>query len=657
VPSKREADLARAARDEDLALSGLAKPATLKRLQLGTVLGVDETRELTGLEQQAVSYEIPYFTPDGTRLKHSRWKIISVGEDLPLKYYQEPKTIPRLYFPPLLDWSKVVSDTSRAILITEGEKKAACACLHGMPAVGLGGVWNWKSKKWAMPVVRDFDLVDWKDREVEICYDADMSENENVARALDALTGVLSKRGAAVFIRYLPQAEGLSSLDDFLVSKGRQEYEELECPEADFSEKLRAFNSDLVYVVEMVGYYSTRERVFYSNPQKLLQRYGDIKILSESGRQTPAIKEWAEWPHRRMVTRLSYEPGKERFANGALNDWRGWGVKPRRGEVGGLLDVIRSIDDHEWLLQWLAYPLQNPGAKMYTAVLVWSAETGTGKTFIGSVMRDIYGADNSGTITSDDLHDERLSWLRNKQFILGEEVSSSNRRADSGVLKHVITGETVRVNEKYQPAYTLPNKANFMFTSNNPDAVRIERGDRRFWVGRLSKHRPQKFWDELDRWRKADGGGAFMYYLLKSVDLKGFNPRARAPETDEKAHMIYTGMSSLEQWCEDLMMDPDQFFGDVAALAKGKDVFEVADLMAFMPPELERMTPTPTAVGRALARTGAVRAGVVRVGGATKRLLAVRNLEFWDEHRSDKAAWAANYAGKMTVGDKKRRRG
>ena len=33
-----------------------------------------------------------------------------------------------------------MADPTVTIIITEGEKKAACACKHGLPTIGLGGV-------------------------------------------------------------------------------------------------------------------------------------------------------------------------------------------------------------------------------------------------------------------------------------------------------------------------------------------------------------------------------------------------------------------------------------------------------------------------------------------------------------------------------------
>ena len=638
--------IAKLARNEDLALSGLDKPATIKKLGLATVLNVEQTRELTGLEQQCVSYEIPYFDLDGKKLKHSRWKIISVSDDIPLKYYQEPKTIPRLYFPALVDWRKIATDSGQRIIITEGEKKAAKACLDGMPALGLGGVWNWKSKKWAMPEIKDFDWIEWRGREVEVCYDADLSENENVARALAALCGMLAKRGARVFIRYLPSVEGCDSLDEFLVNKSVKAYLDLACHEADFSREMQQFNDDLMYVKRIQSYYSTYEQIVYPTYLRLQQRYGDIKVMSESGKPTPAIKEWSEWPHRRMVDSFTYEPGRPRIVDDMYNEWHAWGMEPKKGDCKQFLEVVKSIDDWPWLLKWLAYPLQYPGTKMYTSVVIWSPETGTGKTFIGSVMQDLYGPENTSTITSDDLHDERKAWAKNKAFVLGEEVSSAYYKSDTGRLKNLITGKTITINEKYEKPYDIRNTVNFMFTSNNPDAMKIERQDRRYWVGRLDGGRSAAFWTKLDKWRRDGGAAHFMHYLLHNVDCSKFNPRDKAPETAEKEHMIYSSMTDIEQWVHNFLLDPEQAFGDMATTIKGQELFTVKSLVGLASGALNDVKVSPQRLGIALSNAGVIKptGGTVRLGTArTERLFAARNMEYWKTKINDPAAWAAHY--------------
>lgn len=650
-------------RREDLAASGLGKPSIIKKLRVGKMLTRQQTAAETGVEE-AVSYEIPYFGPRGEDLKYRRWKLIPLTDDVGIKYYQDEKTIPKLYLPPLADWQRICADTSQRLVITEGEKKAACATLMGMPCISVGGVWSWKSKKWNLSTLPDFDWFEWKDRDVEVCYDGDMYTNDNVAKALDALTNMLTRRGARVYVRYLPNVEGLSKLDDFLVQRSVAEYEKLECTEAPNSVEMSRLNDDLVYVKNIKSYFSTYERHLYGDLRSLRRRYGSTKIVSDTGKQISAVDEWVQWPHMRMADRMTYAPGDGLFVDGAINDWRGWGAEPKRGSVKPFLDLIKSVEGWEWLLQWLAYPIQNPGTKLFSSVLLWSVEQGTGKTFIGDVMRDIYG-ENSNVITSVDLHDDSFVWMRNMQFILGEEVSQTRSRADAGILKHIITGDTVTVNEKYVPSFHLPNCANFMFTSNKPDAIILDRGDRRFFVSKLDRRRPQKFWNELDRWRKREGGpGFFMHYLQNSVDCKNFNPRAMPPETEEKTLMKSAGLTSVQQWVSELIEDPvsvvaDKFDEEIAKSTMRRDVFSVAQILNWLPDDL-RMT-NRVQLSNALTMLGAVRnSSPVRLDkGKQLRLVAIQNLDYWRERVGVNKEWAANYEKKLTPikkADKRRRK-
>jgi len=641
----------RALRLDDLQRSGLDKPGIIKKLGFSAMLSKTQTSADTGIDD-AVAYTIPYYSPRGEDLDYCRWKIFPLtDDDLSIRYTQDEKTIPHLYLPPLVDWMKICGDTSQRLIITEGEKKAACATNMGLPAIALGGVWAFTSKKWHLKKISDFDWFDWRGREVEVCYDGDMYTNENVAKALDALVGLLSKLGARIFIRRLPTMDGISKLDDFLVAKGVKSYLKLECPEADTSREMSNLNDDLCYVKDIMSWFSTHERILYGAEAQIRRRYGDIKIMSDTGKTIAAIDEWMCWPHRRMVERITYAPGHAQFVNGELNDWPGWGVDARRGTCGMFLDLIKSVENWEWFLKWLAYPIQNPGAKMFTAVMIWSVEQGTGKTFIGDVMRDIYG-DNANVITSVELHDDSLVWAQNKQFILGEEVSQTRNRSDAGILKHLITGSVVRVNQKYVKQYELPNRCNFMFTSNQPDAIFIDRTDRRFFVGELNRQRPQKWWRELDKWRKRDGGPSFFrHYLENNVDCSKFDPEERPPETEDKKQMQFMGMTSLEQWVHELIEDPVTVLegggNGLGKLHKGRDVFKVEQLVDFLPENLEREA-NNVKVGKALTKMGAVRGGNVRLspGKGQARLYAIRNLEYWRDNAASKRLWAENFEGK-----------
>ena len=262
------------------------------------------------------------------------------------------------------------------------------------------------------------------------------------------------------------------------------------------------------------------------------------------------------------------------------------------------------------------------------------------------------------------MHDESCVGMRNKQCILGEEVMQERRKAESGILKHIITGSTITVNEKYVPSYKLPNCANLMFTSNRPDAIIMDKNDRRFFVGKLDKERPMKFWNHLDAWRKKEGGpSAFMYYLVNSVDCSKFNPRAAAPETIEKKQMQDAAMTSLQQWVSDLLLDPivaiATVVGDVglAKEALKRDVFSIEQMLHWIPEDLKRGNIRVTLSG-ALTTLGAVRnsSPVKMHDGRQVKLFAIKNIEYWKERVGRNREWAANYEKKLTPIGKATRR-
>ena len=63
------------------------------------------------------------------------------------------------------------------------------------------------------------------------------------------------------------------------------------------------------------------------------------------------------------------------------------------------------------------------------------------------------------------------------------------------------------INAKYRPVETLTNYAQMYMTANQPNALSLDRGDRRFMV----VHAPEKkladsFYTELDKVGKADDG-------------------------------------------------------------------------------------------------------------------------------------------------------
>ena len=147
------------------------------------------------------------------------------------KYWQPPYTSPVAYWPCVIDWKEVFADPSQPIIVTEGEFKAAKLCLEGFPAVGLGGVWNFRSYERGIIFIKSLQYpeLNWHSRRVYIVFDSDITENTSVAKAAAALAEDLTERGAITYLTFLSDIENLSKtgVDDFLVHCGVDKFRDL----------------------------------------------------------------------------------------------------------------------------------------------------------------------------------------------------------------------------------------------------------------------------------------------------------------------------------------------------------------------------------------------------------------------------------------------
>jgi len=106
-------------------------------------------------------YVIPYFDLEGALIPFYRAKILDTGGG---PKYRALKDKPNhIYFPPGLP-KLLRSGQHQFIIITEGEKKAACAVKAGFPCVALSGVDCWRNRSLYLP--EDTQFVALKGRKV-----------------------------------------------------------------------------------------------------------------------------------------------------------------------------------------------------------------------------------------------------------------------------------------------------------------------------------------------------------------------------------------------------------------------------------------------------------------------------------------------------------
>jgi len=413
---------------------------------------VDDCTKLFKGFNNVDGFKIPYFTIEGKQTNFYRVRYLSLPTGFagavakPQRYTQEPNTVNEVYLPPFLDWDKIANNTSDTIIITEGELKAACACKFGHICMALGGVTVWQSSKREIPLLEPLTQINWNTRGVVIMFDSDAASNPNVAAAQVALAKMLMKLGAIVKIATLPPTVegGKQGLDDFLVDGGNLTDVMSELRGLDLGDRLATFNKQFAYVKDqdVVVELTTAQRSkrdSFSNG--LLANVNVIEYVAGNNGtrrrvETRVSTEWLKWPSRLDVERMTYQPGFPQITEDSeYNMWQGWGCKPVKGSVAPwteLLDLLFGDDaeNRAWFEKWLAYPIQNPGAKLFTSAVLWGPETGTGKSLVGYTIGEIYGK-NFGEIGNKELHADFNEWSINKQFILGDEISGSDKRQEA----------------------------------------------------------------------------------------------------------------------------------------------------------------------------------------------------------------------------------
>lgn len=262
------------------------------------------------------------------------------------------------------------------------------------------------------------------------------------------------------------------------------------------------------------------------------------------------IRLWKSSPTRRMVDpdRVVFDPKGDLEPDGGINLFHGLQVEPIQGECGQLLQLINhlcggELEVIEWLLRWMAYPLQHPGAKMRTAV-VMHGDQGAGKNLLWETVMGLYG--EYGTIINQDqLEVPYNAWASRKLLVIADEVVTRQElRHHKGRLKTYITGTHIQISEKFLPLRQESNHMNLVFLSNETEPLALDAYDRRHLVVWTSAQRERAFYDAIGAELATGGAAALMWHLIHRVDCGAFNEFTPPPLTAAKASLVELGLPS-----------------------------------------------------------------------------------------------------------------
>lgn len=240
------------------------------------------------------------------------------------------------------------------------------------------------------------------------------------------------------------------------------------------------------------------------------------------------------------------------------------------GMCSPVIDLIKHLcgtdtQALDWVLNWLAIPLQNLGTKMDTALIVHGHIQGAGKSlFFDRIMRKIY--DNYKlTLGQGQLDSQYNDWVEGKLFCVFEEILQGKERySQMGMIKQLITGDTVYINKKFVSGWTQDNFVNTVFLSNDMQPLSLEETDRRHVVLYPTSELPTDIAESLEAMLDGDDDlliRAFYTYLLFK-DTGEQTSHTHAIQTTAKTRLQELSMSSWERfykaWKEHLLDAPYQ---------------------------------------------------------------------------------------------------
>ena len=271
-------------------------------------------------------------------------------------------------------------------------------------------------------------------------------------------------------------------------------------------------------------------------------------------------KQWQASSFRQIVRidNVGFDPGGK-DANITCNLWDGWPTVPVKGECGQLIRLIKYMCGGEeketaqilfdWVIRWLAYPIQHPGAKMKSTLVVHGPQ-GTGKNLVFECIMEIYG--QYGRIIGQDAIEDRFNdWASKKLFLIADEVvARSDLYHVKNKLKSFITGDWIRINPKNLMAYEERNHVNLVFLSNERMPVVLEEDDRRHAVIWTPEKATKDFYESVAKEKSAGGVAALHDYLLH-VELGDFNEHTPPPMTLAKQELIDLSKDTINRFYEE----------------------------------------------------------------------------------------------------------
>ena len=310
----------------------------------------------------------------------------------------------------------------------------------------------------------------------------------------------------------------------------------------------------------------------FEPPAEFKKRFMHEKPLYVAGKKKNIGQVWLEWPGKRyMPNGTGFYPNPEKCPPGVFNFFRGYQVKPVKGDCSPYLHHLKQVicagDDvsYTYLIGWLANLFQRPDVKPNVAIVLKSVE-GTGKGTMAEPILEILGFHGNKTNGAYAIASRFNGLLASRLFIFADEVDLTDKHV-ADRLKGLISETTVNLERKGLEIEPLPNYCRLIFASNHTRVLNAGIRERRYLVLEPSDHKAQdsEYFETLWSWIKDNGATKLLHYLLQ-VDISNFNPY-KCPQTKALITEKLDNLSGVNRFFYNEIMNPEPFGGKARILA------------------------------------------------------------------------------------------
>ncbi len=260
---------------------------------------------------------------------------------------------------------------------------------------------------------------------------------------------------------------------------------------------------------------------------------------------------------QQFIKGVAFDPSGQ-TPDGVLNLWEGFGFEPVAGDWSLLREHIETVlcggdrAQSEYLLNWLARLVQYPGQQGEVAVVLKGVE-GCGKGTLATAVKTMIGHHALAIANANHLVGNFNEHLRDVIFLFADEAFFAGDKQHVGVLKSLITENTLTIEGKYANAVEFPNFLHIMMASNEEWVVPADLRSRRWFVLDVpdTKVGDYPYFEKVRKQLDAGGYAAMLYDLLNR-DISAFNVRA-IPQTEGLEQQRHLSLDSHHAWWLDCL--------------------------------------------------------------------------------------------------------